>query len=140
MRDPEFIELRNRFLIGLIVSLFIGVLLFLFFYNSYNFHDRDVYNEITDSDKIIVFVEDNDCLKCENLKNTLEISKYKYIVYNRDEDNYRKEIDLLLDIKYYDIDVPGLVYLEKGKVIAFISNIDNNSDLKDFIKRYGVIK
>lgn len=140
MRDPEFIELRNRFLIGLIVSLFVGILLFLFFYNSYNFHDRDVYNEITDSDKIIVFVEDNDCLKCDNLKKTLDNSKYKYIVYNRDEDNYRKEIDLLLDIKYYDIDVPGLVYLEKGKVIAFISNIDNNSDLKDFIKRYGVIK
>ena len=74
MRDPEFIELRNRFLIGLIVSLFIGVLLFLFFYNSYNFHDRDVYNEITDSDKIIVFVEDNDCLKCDNLKNVYKNS------------------------------------------------------------------
>lgn len=140
MRDPEFIELKNRFLIGLLVSLFIGVLLFLFYYRSYNFRDGDIYIQIKNSDKILVFVEDNDCIKCRDIKKALDDSKNKYIVYNRDEEDYKEELDLLLNLDKYDIDVPGLVYLEKGIVVAFSSDVEDNSDLKDFIKHYGVIK
>ena len=103
MRDPEFIELKNRFLIGLLVSLFIGVLLFLFYYRSYNFRDGDIYIQIKNSDKILVFVEDNDCIKCRDIKKALDDSKNKYIVYNRDEEDYKEELDLLLNLYLLNI-------------------------------------
>lgn len=140
MRDPEFIELRNRFLFGLVISIFIGGLLFLFFYRSYRVTGNDVYKSITNNNKLIVFVEDNECSNCMEIRNLLDTKKYNYVIYNKDSDVYRDSINKILRLDYYGLGAPSFIYLENKKVVAFMSNCDDNEEIDNFFKQYGGIK
>ena len=133
MRDPEFIELRNRFLFGLLISIFIGGLLFLFFYRSYKVQGNDIYKSIN-KDKVIVFVEDNNCSKCVEIHHLLDTNKYKYVTYNKDSNN---SIEKILRLDYYGLGVPSLIYLENGRVVSFMNSLDDNSEINDFFEQYG---
>ena len=168
MRDPEFIELRNRFLFGLLISIFIGGLLFLFFYRSYKVQGNDIYKSIN-KDKVIVFVEDNNCSKCVEVHHLLDTNKYKYVLEIHFNSSFNHRIsgscsvvlegsdvldiddELVKDI----VDITGNDALEKQELDAFnlkffkklgvdmsyleVEFYDNNEAMKVFKSNQNVI-
>ena len=137
MRDPEFIELRNRFLIGLMVALFVGGLLIIIFYRSLISERSKVYNQLRSDDTVLLFVEDNNCDRCIQIKNILDNKRVEYYIYNRDSDVERDSIEKVLKIDNYSIEIPALMYVKNGKVKSFLSDAEDIEEINDFIDNYG---
>ena len=58
MKDPEFIVLRNRFLIGLAIFIVFITLIVMIFNRFYGHYSGEVYDMISDK-KTVVFLQTN---------------------------------------------------------------------------------
>ena len=136
MKDPEFIELKNRFLFGLLIALLMGSILIFVAYKSFIGTNSKAYNYINRNNKSIILVIDNKCKNCDEIKNVLDNNKYKYYLYNRSKD-YSNNIENILNIDNLGIEIPALIYLENKRVSSFISNVNDSEEIKDFFNTYG---
>lgn len=136
MKDPEFIQLKNRFLFGLLIALLMGSILIFVAYKSFTGTNSKVYNYINKNNKSIILVIDNKCKNCDEIKNVLDNNKYKYYLYNRSKD-YSNNIESILNIDNLGIEIPSLIYLENKRVSSFISNVSDSEEIKDFFNTYG---
>lgn len=137
MNDPEFIMLRNRFLIAIIVALIFTVPLFFFFKNKFLI-DESIINKIKKKENITLLIVKRNCNECEEYKKQLESSNVAYIKINKDKD---KNYDLLLNdlnMSYTDITIPTIIYIENKKVIATLTNNKSAEEVSSFIKNYNL--
>ena len=121
MKDPEFIQLKNRFLFGLLIALLMGSILIFVAYKSFIGTNSKAYNYINRNNKSIILVIDNKCKNCDEIKNVLDNNKYKYYLYNRSKD-YSNNIESILNIDNLGIEIPALIYLENKRVSSLQSH------------------
>ena len=132
MRDPEFISLRNRLLICiLIVSIFALTLIF-FIYRLSGVGGSSIYNRVLKKESFIIFVKDKDCDKCDAVEDILDEEGIKYYVLDRYKDNNTKIIYQRIKLED-DINTPCIMNIKKGKVYSYIDSISDKNSLNDYI-------
>ena len=136
MRDPEFIVLRNRFLIGLVIFIVFITLIIMVFNRFYGHYSGEVYDMISDNKTLVFLQTSNDCELCDSVKDILDKNNINYeevtmSLKDRHEDIYR-----LLDIDSKKITPPSLFYIKNGDVVSYLNNISSENEVNDFIKNY----
>jgi len=137
-KDQEFKEMRNKFLLGLLVAivfiaLFVVIILRRFGVGS------TINSNIRKDKTFTVFVVNKDCSKCDDIKKYLDDNKVKY----EELDEYSAEGRSLLANYEFVTDTsvsPAVIYIKKGKMYANLVNVNTTDELELFIKNYKLNK
>lgn len=131
MNDPEVIELKNRFLLGVFIAAVFCIPLILFMCKFVPV-DTDVYKYIKQGESLVIFVEEDKCDKCDNVKNILDNNNVSYFVLDKESNDYYKILDRL---RFEDsfVRTPGLIFVRDGKLGAYIFEINTKEDVQEFI-------
>ncbi len=131
MKDPEFIALRNRFVVALIITIIIVIPLGLFVITRFS-NQSTILKSIKNKDDVVIFITSNKCLECPNIKTVLDSYHVSYIELNKDTDKSYSEIMQKIQMATQYVQSPGLIYLEEGQLYANYMNL-TESKTKDFI-------
>ena len=132
MRDPEVIDLIKRTFLGIIIAIvFCGPM--MVFFAKIAPADTEIYKMIKNDDSFIIFVDDKKCDKCEEVKNILDSYNVSYFILNEKDKNY---YDILnrFKLKTEMVKSPGLMFVQDGELRAFIFDISDKNDIKDFVE------
>lgn len=133
MRDPEFIQLRNRFLMALAIALIFTIPMILFVVNRFNEKPSKVIESINKKENIIVLVTEENCPSCLNNKNILKDNNVPFYELNKDTNKNAYEVTLRkLSMSISDIKPPTLIYIEEGKLSSSLVN-PNEKELKSYL-------
>lgn len=137
MKDPEFIQLRNRFLFAILIAVIFSIPLIIFL--SKNFSDTNVLSMVRKKETFIILVENKKCNLCKKVDDLLEDNSVNYVRLNRDKnkdyDKILKDLGLVNKREEY----PIIVYVVDGKMVANLFNITHVNDVKEFIINYDLI-
>lgn len=139
MRDPEFIEFRNKFILAIVLILLFGIPFLIFITKKFMVETSPIIKGIDNKDTMIVLVEKAECKSCKSIENYLKDYNIKYYTVNSSIDRNYGKILHKLDITTTDIDEPTLLYIEEGKFYAALVSIKNEEELTNFLITYGYI-
>ena len=140
MNDPEFIELRKRFTLGLVVAIIFCVPFLFFITKKFVVETSPIIKGINKEETMLVFVEKSNCSDCKIVENRLKDFGIKYYTINTSIDRDYKTILKKLDITTTDIDEPTLMYIEEGKFYAAMVSIKSEEEVTSFLLNYGFIE
>ena len=92
MKDPEVIELRNRFTIGICAAILFCIPAILAFNNFFGNNHSKPYKMILQKDNFVLLLESKKCSKCDMVKSVLDSKGVSYFELNidKDDDYYKK--------------------------------------------------
>lgn len=137
MKDSEFIQIRNRYLSAFFVTLLFVVPMFIFIINSFGDKKTEILTNLKQEKSMVVFLTSNSCNRCSEVENVLFDNNVAYFELNIDENADYKEIMMHLDISKKYVEVPGIVYVEKGKTVSNLMDI-SVSDTQSFLNSYSL--
>ena len=126
MNDPEFIEMRNKFLISLLIVGVFATLFIVFLFRLVG-TNSNVDNKVLQKKDILVLVVDNKCARCDAVKEVLKENDIKYSILDRYKDIYQK---IGLDD---EITTPCILSIKKGKLDSYLDNIDDQTVLEEYL-------
>ena len=135
MKDPEVIQLRNRFILGIIIIIIFLIPLLIFISNKSGASDSIIINKINNKEKLFIFITSNNCSNCKEIEKIIKNEKIDYIELNKDKIKNYNYILKKIDISEEEITIPSLIYEENGKNYAILTNI-KEEELIDFIDNY----
>lgn len=137
MKDPEFILLRNRFVIALIFIIIFFVPIFFFLKNKFLINNSIIIDKINKEEDIVILVTEEQCDSCKQTEKVLNKDNvtYQILNVNKEKDYYQilKKLNLSID----EIVPPTVIYIEKGNVVATTLETEEN-DLEIFIENYNL--
>ena len=136
MRDQEFIELRNKFLIAMFIIFLIGILGYTFLKNKLYIKDPEVLEALNNKESIVVLVTKENCDRCKKTQEVLNEVDVNYYILNSERERSYETILKKMNLFERDIDEPTLIYIEEGNVIATLPNIRNQKQITDFVDSY----
>lgn len=134
MKDPEFIELRNKFFLGVFIFLVFAIPIFFFLKNKILISDSSLLKSINKKNSVLILLTENKCNRCNKSKEVLNKVGINYYVLNKDKERDYNTIIYKLELDK-DIQIPSLIYVEEGKVYAYIDNIKSEKEITDFIDK-----
>ena len=134
MKDPEFIGLRNRMLLGIAVCIILFTPFILFLFDKLSPDDPKMIREIKEEKTFYIYLYDNHT----SSKYQKELKKEKVLYYQINKDRSRDYDKVLtrLDITENDIVLPSLIYIREGQLVATLNNIKTEEEIKTFIENY----
>lgn len=138
MRDPEFIELRNKFFLGIFIFLIFAIPIFFFIKNKLFISDSNITKAINNKNSMLILVVENKCNECKKNKNTLNDLNVNYYILNKDRERDYGTILKKLNLQEKEIIVPTLIYINEGNTYAYINNIKNGKEIREFIKENNI--
>ena len=139
MRDPEFIELKKRFTLGIIIVLLISVPFLIFITKKFMVETSPIIKGINENKTMLVLVEKVDCETCKDIENIIDSYGVKYYKLNSQSDRSYLTIMYKMGITRKDIVEPTLVYINEGKYYASLPSVNSAEDVKSFLLIYGFI-
>ncbi len=136
MKDPEIIELRNKFLLGILISTIVIIPFFLFFYNRLTPKESKIMKKIETENSMLIFITKNDCGKCNTYKKVLNEKEIPYEVININKAANYEDILATLDIDKSDIEIPSLIYIETSHALAILADIQSEEEMLTFIRHH----
>ena len=139
MRDPEFIELRKKFTLGIIIVLLISIPFLIFITKKFMVETSPIIKGINENKTMLVLVEKVDCDTCKDIENIIDSYGVKYYKLNSQSDRNYLTVLHKLGITTKDILEPTLVYINEGKYYASLPSVNSAEDVKSYLLIYGFI-
>ena len=136
MRDPEFVELRNKFFFGMLVVIIFAIPIMIFLVKTYG--SSSVLTKIEKDEDLVILVTANKCDNCDLVKDILKDKDIKFSKLNSSTNKDYSEIMRKLDIENKREEFPILIYVEDGEMIANLFSIDSKEKVEDFIEFHGL--
>ena len=135
IKDQEFIDLRNKFLIGLFFACIFGAGIIMFFFFCFCI-GGGISSKIKNKESFVIYLDSDNCGEnCDKVKKILDDNNISYEKLSYSTQQAQNFIE-----KYNIVDdghiVPAVFYVRKGKVYSSMYNIRNTEELKLFIKNY----
>lgn len=137
MKDPEFIELRNKFLLGLGIFIIFAIPIFFFVRNKLYMPDSKIIKSLNKKDSMVILIVENKCDRCNKSKNVLNELNVNYFILNKDTERDYNNIIRKLNIED-EVQVPAIIYVDEGKLYSYIYNIRNEKEITDFVENYNL--
>lgn len=137
MDDLEFNELRNRIVIGVLVAIVFSIPILIFVMKSFHIDTSSVLRKLKKKEDMLIYLKDDSCTKqCDMIENIFEDKKISY--FTIDIEHYADYDELLkrLDIHERVVEVPSIIYIENGQMIANMMDIKQEENLNSFIEFY----
>ena len=132
MNDPEFVKLRNRFSMGIIICLILVIPIFLFFYKRVYSSDTNLMKKIKREETMFILVTKKDCRECQKWEEKLK-EKIAYSKINRDKDSNYPRILEQLDLEKEDVAPPALLYIKEGQLVAMVMEDMTPEEVVQFV-------
>lgn len=133
MKDPEVIELRNRFTIGICAAILFCIPAIFAFNNAFGNNHSKVYKMILDKDNFVVMVESKKCSKCDMVKSVLDSKGVSYFELNIDKDDDFYKILKRLNLREEEVLTPGLMFIVEGKLNSFMFDIRSEDEVLSYL-------
>ena len=133
MNDPELIELRNKFLLGILVAVVFCVPIIVFMSKNMVTNDSDIYSYIKNRETFIIFVEEKRCSECDKVKDILDSKNVSYYVLNIVKTNDYLSILIRLNFSEDSVTTPGIIYVDEGKLYSYLFNIVDDEQVNNYI-------
>ena len=138
MKDPEFIELRNKFLLALLVALIFSVPIFFILKNNL-VPNNSIEDKIKNNKSIILYVVEDNCNNCNKIKKYLDKNKIKYNMLNKNSNKYQRVMNII-GVNNENIISPAILYIEETKLNSYIVDIKSEKEVENFINSYKLLK
>lgn len=132
MKDPEFIDLKNRFLKGLGIIILFLIPSFFVIRNKLLVPTSSILKVIREEESSFVFVTRNKCKECKKAEKIIK-KEIEYLVLNQDTDNNYQRILRKLNLTSEEITPPSIIYIEEGKVKSILV-INDEEELELYIE------
>lgn len=136
MKDPEFIEMRNKFLLGLIIALIFSIPVFFIFKNKLVVNN-ELENKISKNKEVVLYINSNDCINCKKVKKYLDNNKIKYYTLGTSSNKY-KSIMNKIGVNEKKIIAPAIIYIEESELKAYIVNVNSKNEVNKFLETYNI--
>ncbi|MDD5888542.1 MAG: hypothetical protein PUC82_03530 [bacterium] len=141
MDNPEFIELRNRFLFGLFIAIIVVICGILLFSKKFGDGNSSTLKAIYNNKTFLLFIVDSkNCTDCLEYKKLLDSSDVDYIEYNIYKAKDLEEVCFRLQIKQDNLKAPSLIYIEDGKKVGSVLGISSALEMNGFLENYKFIE
>ena len=137
MKDPEFVLLRNRFLVGISVAIIFAIPLFVFLYKVYG--TSDIVTKLNKSETFTLLVTSNDCDKCNLVDDILKEYNVDYLELNSSKNKDYQKVMNKFELINKREKFPVLIYVEDGKMKANLFNINTKDDVTSFLDFHGLV-
>ena len=136
MRDPEFVELKNKFLIGMGLVILFAIPIMIFLIKTYG--NSNVLNKINKKDSFTILVTSRDCDNCSMVSSTLKKNDVKFVKLNSATNKNYEEIMRKLTIENKSNEFPFIVYVDEGVMKANLFSIESEKDVVEFVEYHGL--
>lgn len=136
MRDPEFIELKNRFLFGVGIVILFAIPIMIFLVKTYG--TSSVLNKINKDETFTILVTANSCDNCNLVKDILKDNNVKFVKLNSSTNKNYEEIMKKFKLENKREEYPVLIYVKDGEMQANLFSIDTKEKVEDFIEFHGL--
>lgn len=137
MDSEEFTELKNRFLLGLLVASICAFLLIFLLASKLGNYDSRVLKGINNKKTFFVLLTNSkECSKCDNYLEKIKGLDVNYYNYDLAKESDYTDVLKRIGLSENVVELPGIIYIEKGKMIANAMDIDDEV-FNDFVKRYS---
>ena len=136
MRDPEFIELKNRFLFGVGIVILYQIPIMIFLVKTYG--TSSVLNKINKDETFTILVTANSCDNCNLVKDILKDNNVKFVKLNSSTNKNYEEIMKKFKLENKREEYPVLIYVKDGEMQANLFSIDTKEKVEDFIEFHGL--
>lgn len=134
MKDPEVIELRNRFTIGICAAILFCIPAILAFNNFFGNNHSKPYKMILQKENFVLLLESNKCSKCDMVKSVLDSKGVSYFELNIDKDDDYYKILKRFNMNEEDVSTPGIMFIVEGKVYSFMFDIKSEDEVLSYIE------
>ncbi len=138
MDSEEFQELKNRFLLGLLIAGICSFLLIFLLASKLGSYNSKVLKGLNGKKTFFVLLTNSkDCSECDDYLK--KIDKLDVVYYNYDLSKESDYTDILKRIGLSEnvVELPGIIYIKNGEMVANIMGIDDDEVFEEFIKRYS---
>ena len=140
MKDPEVVDLRNKFLIStLVIILFLIPTIFIFI-NKFGAGSPKIVKQINKKENLTVFITGPECDQCEEIETVLSTNKVKYYKLSISKSKEYDEFLKKLSISNNEVVIPTLMYITDGDLVATLVDIKDEEELNGFIETYQLSK
>ena len=136
MRDPEFVELKNKFFIGMGIVILFAIPIMIFLIKTYG--NSNVLNKINKKDSFTILVVSKDCDNCSMVNSALKKNDVKYVKLNSSTNKNYEEIMKKLTIENKSNEFPFIVYVDEGIMKANLFSIESEKDVVEFVEYHGL--
>lgn len=136
MRDPEFIELKNRFLFGVGIVILFAIPIMIFLVKTYG--TSSVLNKINDDETFTILVTAKSCDNCKLVSNILKNYDVEFVKLNSSTNKSYEEIMKKFKLENKREEYPILIYVKDGEMQANLFSIDTKEKVEDFIEFHGL--
>lgn len=136
MRDPEFIELKNRFLFGVGIVILFAIPIMIFLVKTYG--TSSVLNKINDDETFTILVTAKSCDNCKLVSNILKNYDVEFVKLNSSTNKNYEEIMKKFKLENKREEYPILIYVKDGEMQANLFSIDTKEKVEDFIEFHGL--
>lgn len=112
--DQDFIALRNRIVLAVLVAIVFTIPLIIFIFNKFGNNSSLILNSLNKKENLVLLVTKEECKSCEDSENILKKQKVNYTLLNKDQEINYEKIIRKIGISDDDIIVPTIIYVEEG--------------------------
>lgn len=112
--DQDFIALRNRIVLAVLVAIVFTIPLIIFIFNKFGNNSSLILNSLNKKENLVLLVTKEECKSCEDSENLLKKQKVNYTLLNKDKETNYEKIIRKIGISDDDIIVPTIIYVEEG--------------------------
>lgn len=112
--DQDFIALRNRIVLAVLVAIVFTIPLIIFIFNKFGNNSSLILNSLNKKENLVLLVTKEECKSCEDSENLLKKQKVNYTLLNKDQETNYEKIIRKIGISDDDIIVPTIIYIEEG--------------------------
>ena len=134
MKDQELIELRNKLLLAISISILLVIPLFLIIKNISYLDKSKVIKKMNNNEEFILILRKSKCNECKMLTKNIKKYNYKYMVVYIDTDRNYKDILRNLNLGSNNIEPPTVIYIKDKKVSSYIVNVKEEKEIKSYLK------
>ncbi len=138
MNDPDFIKLRNRVLIGILIVLAFLIPLIFLFINKFDAGSSKLIKKINKEESVTVLLTSPDCKTCKEIEKLLSSKNVNYYKLDISKKNEYQEFLQRLTITEKEVVLPTIMYINEGNLVATLVEVKDDEDLNDFIENYGL--
>lgn len=124
--DEELKHMRNRFFLGIVVSIIFLIPLLIFVINKFGSDEKGIIKNIYDKENMLLLIVEEKCENCQSIKDALKNNKVPYTLINKDREDSFQEVLRKIDMSEKDIAPPTLIYIVEGKLYSSLVNPSSN--------------
>ena len=134
MKDPEIVELRNKFTIGICAAILFCIPAIWAFNNFFGNNHSKPYKMILQKENFVLMLESNKCDKCDMVKSVLDSKGVSYFELNIDkEDDYYKILKRF-NLEDEDVLTPGIMFIVEGQLYSFMFDISTENEVLKYVE------